>query len=160
SGVTTLLVHELGHVLGFGHAEITNDAVEGTGGFMRDVMSYYSEGTAYFSVFLKDSLYRTSSQVVYYRNKPAIDAYRENTLHNTTILAQIDAIITEGVTALGSLNYLEAFLAFRQLYDLTLSLEEITPSVTSSTGINLSVIVLLLPIGTFFIIQKNRRNRR
>ncbi|MHA1200664.1 MAG: hypothetical protein ACTSQF_15200, partial [Candidatus Heimdallarchaeaceae archaeon] len=28
SGVTTLLVHELGHVLGFLHAEITNDADE------------------------------------------------------------------------------------------------------------------------------------
>jgi len=159
SGVTTLLVHELGHVLGFAHAEITNDAVEGTGGFMRDVMSYYSEGTAYFSVFLKDSLYRTSSQVVYYRNKPAIDAYRENPLHNTTILAQIDAIISEGVTALGSMNYLEAFLAFRQLYDLTLSLEEITPTVTSPTGINLSVIILLT-FGTFFILLKKRRIRR
>jgi len=160
SGVTTLLVHELGHVLGFAHAEITNDAVEGTGGFMRDVMSYYSEGTAYFSVFLKDSLYRTSSQVVYYRNKPAIDGYRENPLHNTTILAQIDQIITEGVTALQSMNYLEAFLAFRQLYDLTSNLEEITPTVTSPTGINLSVIVLLLPIGTFFIVQKKQRNGR
>ena len=42
---------------------------------MRDVMSYYSEGTPYFSVFLKDSLYRTSSYVIYYRNKPVIDAY-------------------------------------------------------------------------------------
>ncbi len=160
SGVTTLLVHEIGHVLGFAHAEITNDAVEGTGGFMRDTMSYYAIGTPYFSVFLKDSLYRTSSQVVYYRNIPAIDAYRENPLHNTTILAQIDAIITEGVTALGSMNYLEAFLAFRQLYDLTLNLEEITPTVTSPTGINLSVLVLLIPIGTFFILLKKRRIRR
>ncbi|MHA1200302.1 MAG: hypothetical protein ACTSQF_13330 [Candidatus Heimdallarchaeaceae archaeon] len=160
SGVTTLLVHELGHVLGFAHAEITNDAVEGTGGFMRDVMSYYSEGTAYFSVFLKDSLYRTSSQVVYYRNKPAIDAYRVNPLHNITILAKIDEIIIAGASALESMNYLEAFLAFRQLYELTTNLEEITPTATSPTGINLSVIVLLLPIGTFFILRKKRRIRR
>ncbi len=160
SGVTTLLAHELGHVLGFGHAEITNDAVEGTGGFMRDTMSYYAIGTAYFSVFLKDSLYRTSSQVVYYRNKPAIDAYRENPLHNTTILAQIDQTIIAGEAAFSSMNYLEAFLAFRKFYDLTLNLEEITLTETSPTGINLSVIVLLVPIGTFFIILKKRRDRR
>jgi len=160
SGVTTLLAHELGHVLGFRHAEITNDADEGTGGFMRDTMSYYAIGTAYFSVFLKDSLYRTSSQVVYYRNKLAIDNYRVNPLHNTTILAEIDETINDGETAFDSMNYLEAFLAYRKLYDLTPNLEEITPTVTSPAGINLSLILILLPIGTFFIVQKKRRNRR
>jgi len=43
SGLSTLLIHEIGHVLGFLHAEIRNDATEGAGGFIRDVMSYYAE---------------------------------------------------------------------------------------------------------------------
>jgi hypothetical protein len=159
SGVTTLLIHELGHVLGFLHAEITNDADEGTGGFMRDVMSYYCEGTSYFSIFLKDSLYRTSSFVNYYRNKPAIDAYRLNPNHNTTILAEIDDTIEDGETALETMNYLDAFLAFRLLYDLTDYLPIITPteSTTESTSLPL---LFALPISLLaaFVYKRKKRS--
>ncbi len=158
SGVTTLLSHELGHVLGFLHAEITNDADEGTGGFMREVMSYYAEGTPYFSVFLKDSLYRTSSFVVYNRNLPAIDDYRANPLHNATILAEIDAIISEGDAAMEAMNYLNSFLAYRKLYELTKNLELITTeSPTSSAG--LASILFLIPISISILLQRRRYRR-
>ncbi len=158
SGLTALLVHELGHVLGFLHAEITNDAKEGTGGFMRDVMSYYCEGTTYFSIFLKDSLYRTSSYVNYYRNKPAIDAYRLNPNHNTTILAEIDDTIEEGETALETLNYLDAFLAFRLLYDLTDYLPLITPTESASESTSFSLL-FILPISLLIIFIKKHKRR-
>lgn len=154
SGLTTLLVHEIGHVLGFLHAEITNDADEGTGGFIRDVMSYYSEGTPYFSVFLKDSLYRTSSLVVYYRNKPVIDVYRGNPDNDPILLSEIDEAIENGETALEAMNYLEAFLAFRGLYELTANLG--TRSQTQNSVLN---IMLLVPIGIFIIWKKKRKNR-
>jgi len=154
SGLTTLLVHEIGHVLGFLHAEITNDADEGTGGFIRDVMSYYSEGTPNFSVFLKDSLYRTSSFVAYYRNKPAIDAYRENPDNDPILLAEIDEAIENGEAALETMNYLDAFLAFRGLYELTEDLR--TGSQTQNGFLDL---MLLLPIGIFNIWRKKRKNK-
>ncbi|MBN1330281.1 MAG: hypothetical protein JXA54_12475 [Candidatus Heimdallarchaeota archaeon] len=144
SGLTTLLIHEIGHVLGFLHAEIRNDAIEGTGGFIRDVMSYYSEGTPYFSIFLKDSLYRTSSFVVYYRNKPAIDTYRYNEYHNATMLETIDLIISTAENELEAMNYLEAFLAIRELYELTSNLEFIT---TNEMGlIHFISIIIFIPI--------------
>jgi hypothetical protein len=157
SGVTTLLSHELGHVLGFLHAEITNDADEGTGGFMRDVMSYYSEGTPYFSVFLKDSLYRTSGFVVYNRNKPAIDAYRINPLHDPATLALIDDVINDAEAAMDVMDYLEAFLAYRELYDLTANLNELTPTSSATFFTALPVILLLLPISMVLIWIRKRK---
>ncbi len=159
SGLTTLLVHEIGHVLGFRHAEITNDAEEGTGGFMRDVMSYYPEGTPYFSIFLKDSLYRTSSFVAYYRNKPAIDTYRLDLNHNVTFLAEFDEIIDEGETALEAMNYLDAFLAYRQLYEFNSKLEELTKTQDAAFRIDFQMILILVPVGIFYIWLK-KRNRR
>ncbi|MBK5112128.1 MAG: hypothetical protein KGD59_04445 [Candidatus Heimdallarchaeota archaeon] len=157
SGVTTLLSHELGHVLGFMHAEITNDADEGPGGFMRDVMSYYSEGTPYFSVFLKDSLYRTSSFVVYHRNKPAIDAYRINPLHDPATLALIDDVISDAEAAMDVMDYLEAFLIYRELYDLTANLNELTPTSSATFFTALPVILLLFPISILIIWQRKRK---
>jgi len=158
NGLSTLLIHELGHVLGFAHAEITNDAIEGAGGFMSDVMSYYTIGAPDFSIFLKDSLYRTSSFVNYYRNKPAIEAYREDTLHNVTKLAEIDQVVNDGETALAAMNYVDAFLAFRSLYELTSNLERISPSSSSSLNIILPI-VLLLPIVAFVFRIKTRKRR-
>ena len=161
SGLTTLLVHEIGHVLGFLHAEIRNDADEGTGGFMRDVMSYYSEGTPYFSKFLKDSLHRTSSLVAYFRNEEAIEDYRANSLHDPDILATIDAVISEGETAMDAMNYLDAFRAYKKLYNMTDYLIELktTPTFpTTTTQItSLPTILLLIPIGLFLLTLKKRK---
>ncbi|NHJ87273.1 MAG: hypothetical protein FK734_17550 [Asgard group archaeon] len=152
SGLSTLLIHELGHVLGFLHAEINNDATEGTGGFMRDVMSYYSEGTPYFSIFLKDSLYRTSSFVVYYRNKASIDAYRIDSTHNTTLLAEIDDLIASAENDVNDLNYLDAFLKYRQLYDLTSLFYP-----TNSASLHLLPTMLLFIPFVIFISYKNKK---
>jgi len=157
SGVSTLLVHELGHVLGFLHAEITNDAQEGTGGFMRDVMSYYSEGTPYFSRFLKDSLYRTSSFVAYYRNEPAIETYRVNPDHNETFLAVFDAIIDEGEAALEAMNYLDAYLSFRQLYDFNDKLDRLTSE--AALRIDAYILLTFIPIVIFYVYKKKRIRR-
>ncbi|MHA1356089.1 MAG: hypothetical protein ACTSR1_13040 [Candidatus Heimdallarchaeota archaeon] len=152
SGLTTLLVHEVGHVLGFMHAEFTNDADEGPGGFMRDVMSYYSEGTAYFSKFLKDSLHRTSSYAAYYRNKDLIDDYRANS-------QQIDAAIDEGETAMDAMNYLEAFRSYKKLYDLTdyLPLIFSTNFTMPTPPVSLPPALLLVPLGLFFLMLKKRK---
>ncbi len=157
SGLSTLLIHEIGHVLGFAHAEITNDAIEGAGGFMSDVMSYYTIGTPDFSIFLKDSLYRTSSFVNYYRNKPAIEAYREDTLHNATMLAELDQVVNDGETALAAMNYVDAFLAFRSLYELTSNLERISSSGSSSLNIILPIIILLPIVGFAFKMKARKR---
>ncbi len=161
SGLTTLLVHEIGHVLGFMHAEITNDADEGTGGFMRDVMSYYSEGTPYFSKFLKDSLHRTSSLVAYYRNEESIEDYRANSLHDPDILATIDAVISEGEAAMDTMNYLDAFRAYKKLYNMTDYLIELKPTPTFPTTTtqitSLPTILLMMPIGLFLLTLKKRK---
>ena len=156
SGVTTLLVHELGHVLGFGHAEITNDADEGPGGYMREVMSYYTIGSAEFSVFLKDSLYRTSSFVAYYHNKTAIDAYRLEKYHNTTIVELIDQIYEEGFFALNEMEYVEAFLLFRQLYDIVDNQLVLTKKSPLFSSIPM---MLLIPTVVFCIILINRKRK-
>lgn len=158
SGLSTLLIHEIGHVLGFAHAEITNDAIEGAGGFMSDVMSYYTIGTPDFSVFLKDSLYRTSSFVNYFRNKPTIEAYRKDSLHNATTLTELDQVVSDGETALATMNYVDAFLAFRSLYELTSNLERISPSESSSLNIILPIVILLPIIG--FVVKMKSRKRR
>ncbi|NHJ49634.1 MAG: hypothetical protein FK733_17725 [Asgard group archaeon] len=156
SGVTALLTHEIGHVLGFRHAEINNDAEQGTGGFMRDVMSYYCEGAVDFSIFLKDSLYRTSSFIAYYKNKPAIDAYRINNLHNETILGIIDQVISDGELAIGTMNYVDAYLYYRQLYELTKYLPLVTP--TSSTPLGyLLPLILIIPIAIFINKKRNHK---
>ncbi len=158
SGLSTLLIHEIGHVLGFAHSEITNDAIEGAGGFMSDVMSYYTIGAPDFSIFLKDSLYRTSSFVNFFRNKPVIDAYREDALHNTTILAELDQVVSDGETALAAMNYIDAFLAFRSLYKLTSNLERISLSKSSSLKLILPVMILI-PIMAFIFKMKSRKRR-
>ncbi|MHA1501102.1 MAG: hypothetical protein ACTSSB_04570 [Candidatus Heimdallarchaeota archaeon] len=142
------------------HAEFTNDADEGTGGFMRDVMSYYSEGTPYFSKFLKDSLHRTSSYVAYFRNEDVIEAYRADSLHDPDVLAAIDAVIGEGEAALDTLNYLEAYRAYKKLYDLTDYLPLLiptTPLTTPTQPTSLPTALLLIPIGLFILALKKRK---
>ena len=156
SGVSTLLIHEIGHVLGFQHAEIRNDAEEGTGGFMRDVMSYYTIGCPDFSIFLKDSLYRTSSFVAYYRTIDAINTYRININSDPWINKQIEDLWDAGESALESMDYVTAFLSYRQLYDIVENQLEIT-----TKGFSLFYglpVIILIPIG--LLVFKRRKHQR
>ena len=154
SGVSTLLIHEIGHVLGFQHAEIRNDAEEGTGGFMRDVMSYYTIGCPDFSIFLKDSLYRTSSFIAINRNKDAIETYQTNANNLPEVLTLIDEVLSTGDSAMDSMDYITAFLSYRQLYDIV----ENQLSTTKKASLFQRFPAILLPI--VIIVFKRRRNHR
>ena len=155
SGVTTLLVHEIGHVLGFLHAEIRDDATEGTGGFMRDVMSYYSEGTSEFSVFLKDSLYRTSSIAALYRTRPILEEYLSTSNAHPDVGFAYEDIISEGEAALDEMDYVTAFLLYRQLYDLVDSLSSF--STTNIAAIHpILTLLFIMPVSLVIIHQKRK----
>ncbi|MFX0207044.1 MAG: hypothetical protein ACFFDT_13735 [Candidatus Hodarchaeota archaeon] len=134
SGATNILTHEIGHVLGFAHAESGSDALEGAGGFMCDAMSYYAvQGTPKFSIFTRDSFYRRSCITVRQVTSTVIDYWRVRSDRNETTFIAIDNILALGSSAFESKNYFEAFLNYRQLYDLVNYLEEQETTGTEGT---------------------------
>ncbi|MFX0090658.1 MAG: hypothetical protein ACFFBD_02755 [Candidatus Hodarchaeota archaeon] len=126
SGTTDTLIHEVGHVLGLGHAESWSDSAQGAGGFMREVMGYYCIGAAAFSDFFRDSLYRMSSiyarescnrTIELWRYGPSAGGHRQ--LFDTA-----DSIFAAGDAEFEKMNYMAAFLEYRKLYELVEELEQ------------------------------------
>ncbi|MFX0062235.1 MAG: hypothetical protein ACFFC7_08600 [Candidatus Hermodarchaeota archaeon] len=118
SGATTVLTHEVGHVLELMHAEGWDDASQGAGGFMRDTMSYYVEGTPHFSVFLRDSLYRMSSIYARQLANKTVNLWRYGPNRNNPALDDFESIMAAGDSLFNSMDYFNAFLEYRKLYDL------------------------------------------
>ncbi|MFX1253377.1 MAG: hypothetical protein ACFFCZ_17345 [Promethearchaeota archaeon] len=118
SGATAVLTHEVGHVFELMHAEGWDDASQGAGGFIHDTMSYYSEGMPYFSVFLRDSLYRMSSIYARELANKTLNLWRYGPNRNNPALDDFESIMAAGDTLFNSMDYYSAFLEYRKLYDL------------------------------------------
>ena len=111
SGFTWIVLHEIGHVLGFNHMGYMGD-------FTGDVMGYYA-WTAYFSQFSKDSWYRLSFDRLFeqerhnlgqtsvnqllqlYEEMRYLDAYSK--LHALAFAPRVDqAFVSDGRADVGS----------------------------------------------------------
>ncbi|MFX0092694.1 MAG: hypothetical protein ACFFBD_13105 [Candidatus Hodarchaeota archaeon] len=151
SGATAILAHEIGHVLGLGHAELYSQALEGGGGFMRDTMSYFVEGTPDFSIFTKDSLYRTSSIIAKAVTNDTINQLKITA--NETLKNAISDLLTAGDAAFESMDYVNAFLNYRQLYDLAACQEgtsECSSSITTYPSSSSTIATTTSSIPTTF----------
>ncbi|MFX0116397.1 MAG: hypothetical protein ACFFB3_17735 [Candidatus Hodarchaeota archaeon] len=166
SGLTSLLAHELGHVFGLGHAELWSDAFQGAGGFMQDTMSYYTQGTPFFSIFTRDAFYRTSSIIARRSTYLDIARSRSSPERNDTTYAAIYDTLEAGETEFDAMNYLEAFLHYRELYGLVNYLIDREPENSRGSSTNSketttpSICFFILSFGIIAILLRKRFDDR
>ncbi len=161
-GITHIVVHEIGHTLGFGHP---HDDYGWGSDYVESVMSYYT-GTSNFSTFGKDRFIRTSTDIY-------LDLYSDSALKVDLLLKlvsqphkeaeekfkSVQDYYADSIKAYDSLNYLQAYenisLAVKELYTIKLLLEDISSSKTF--GIPQYILALLLGtvIGIYLIAWGN-----
>ncbi|MHA1260333.1 MAG: hypothetical protein ACTSRO_11955 [Candidatus Heimdallarchaeaceae archaeon] len=167
-GMSQVMIHELGHSLGFPHP---HGGSYGWGSsFFKDVMNYFSLGEERFSIFFQDGLARAHGNYYYYK---AIDdlarAEDEFSIHNSpssllSMLGEIQTLVNNYLPLYNKMDYLSAVNSSLtavnsiELFLYYLDHPEEIPTLAPEEEY-FPFFVFLLSLLSFFIFRKHRNKQ-
>ncbi len=107
-GLTSVLVHELGHNLGLGHMHLSSTRATHSAEFTGDVMGYLLQ-SGHFSKFMKDSFQRNTFDSIY------VQVMRDITqIEDTGKREIVQGLMEQAVLLYDNMSYLDALYRLRE----------------------------------------------
>jgi len=163
-GMSSVMIHELGHSLGFPHP---HSQYSGWGSsFIQEVMNYFSRGASGFSSFYKDALARAHGNYFYSYASMHFDFAYEDFEdagapdYLVSVINDIAILLSEASANYTSMDYLDCIENTKAAIDkidlFNLLLED--PDATNTSDISTSIVVIAMTVSSVFFIFKRKRN--